>query len=118
MARRLALRAFTLLLSAQAVWLAPDDARAQWREALPGHAPAVMAFSLALAAPGGRAASGPGASLRMLAGSDQSCGPPGRRDLPDPRDPCAGFGSGIFVTVGGEILTSGHVVDGCTRIAV
>lgn len=31
---------------------------------------------------------------------------------------CKGFGSGFFITRQGDILTSAHVVEGCSRLAV
>jgi hypothetical protein len=45
--------------------------------------------------------------------SDPSC-PAGAENAPV----CGGFGSGLFVTAAGEILTSAHVIDGCARVAV
>jgi S1-C subfamily serine protease len=32
--------------------------------------------------------------------------------------PCKGFGSGFFISERGDILTSAHVVEGCSRLAV
>lgn len=46
-----------------------------------------------------------------------SCGP-GRAPARPGAGPCAGFGSGIFVSRTGDILTSAHIVEGCVRVAV
>jgi S1-C subfamily serine protease len=110
MGGRRASRALALLLFAPVLWTgASGGARAEGL-ALP---PALVQRVPPLALPG---LERPGAGVRQLVGSDAACGAPGRAR--DAADPCAGFGSGIFVTSDGEILTSGHVVDGCTRIAV